>query len=101
MLDFIIRELTALRHWGIFWLLVGLAMCNMIARWRRLRPAVLMWLFLLPFVCYCASYLVSALPDYRWHMDTSLRRHFVHLAPTAWLLVALALASWKPTEAEN
>ena len=95
-----IRELTALRHWGIFWLLVGLAMCGIVVPWRRPRAAVLLWLFLVPFVCYCASYLVSAL-DYVWHMDTSLRRHFVQLVPTAWLLVALAIAPRKPTEEQN
>jgi hypothetical protein len=101
ILDFIIRELTSLRNWGFFWLFVGLAMCGIVVRWRRLRPTALMWLFLVPFVCYCASYLVSALPDYVWHMRTSLRRHFIQLAPTAWLLIALALAPRKPTEEQN
>jgi hypothetical protein len=96
-----IRELTALRRWGIFWLLVGLAICGIVVPLRRPRAAALMWLFLVPFVCYCASYLISALPNYVWHMNTSLTRRFVQLAPTAWLLVALAIAPRKPTEEQN
>ena len=60
--------------WDIFWLLVAMAMIALLVRTRNTRAAALIWLLIAPLVCYCAMYLFSALPDYVWHIETSLRR---------------------------
>jgi hypothetical protein len=46
-------------------------------------------------------YLFSALPDYVWHIETSLRRHLIHFVPIAWLLIALALGPSKRAAASD
>jgi hypothetical protein len=88
-------QLIDWHEWNIFWLLVVVALIALLVRVRSARAAALIWLFMAPLVCYCACYLFSALPDYIWHMETSLRRHLLHLVPIAWLLIALALGPSK------
>jgi hypothetical protein len=62
---------------------------------RSARTAMLIWLFIAPLVCYCASYVFSGMPDYVWHIETSLTRRLIQLAPVGWLLIALFLAQPK------
>ena len=89
--------------WDIFWLLVATAMIGLLAYKRSARAAMLIWLFIAPLVCYCASYVFSrfgvgiarGMPDYIWHIETSLTRLLIQLAPVGWLLIALAL---RPTQ---
>ena len=84
-------QLIDWREWDIFWLLVTMAMIGILVRARNVRAAALISLFVAPLVCYCSVYLFSAVPDYIWHIETSLRRLLIHLAPIAALLIALAL----------
>jgi len=84
-------ELTRWSDWGIFWLLVAIATIVFIARARRApAAAALIWLLLIPILCYSGVYVFSAL-DYVWHIHTSLRRHLIQVVPIAWLLIAFAL----------
>jgi hypothetical protein len=87
--------------WDIFWLLVAMAMIALLVRTRNTRAAALIWLLIAPLVCYCAMYLFSALPDHVWHIETSLRRHLIHVVPIAWLLIALALGPSKRAAASD
>jgi len=84
-------QLIDWHEWDIFWLLVVMAMIALLVRARNIYAAALVWLFMVPLVCYCACYLFSALPDYVWYIEVSLRRLLIHLVPIAWLLIALAL----------
>ena len=84
-------QLIVWRDWGIFWGLPVIAMIALLLRERSVRGAALLWLFLAPLACYCAVFLFSSQPDYIWHIETSLGRHLLHLAPIACLLIALAL----------
>jgi hypothetical protein len=83
-------QLIGWHDWNIFWLLLAMAMIAVLARARNARAATLICLFIVPLVCYCACYFFSAVPDYIWHMEVSLRRLLIHLVPIAWLLIALA-----------
>jgi hypothetical protein len=86
-------ELTDLPQWDIFWILVGFALAGIAFRQRSARALLLGWLFFAPLIAYCASYIFSAWPDYRVHIDTSLPRLLIQLTSVAWLLIALALRS--------
>jgi hypothetical protein len=83
------------REWDIFWLLVTMAIISLLVRVRDARAMALAWLLTVPLVCYCIVYFFSTLPDYIWHIETSVRRLLIHLAPTAALLIALALGPSK------
>jgi hypothetical protein len=88
-------QLIRWRDWDIFWLLVAMAVIGLLAYKRSARTAMLIWLFIAPLACYCATYLFSAMPDYIWHIETSLTRRLIQLAPVGWLLIALFLAQPK------
>jgi hypothetical protein len=76
--------------WNIFWLLVVFALLAVVI---CRRATALVWLLLAPLACYCASYLLSAWPDYIAHIDTSLPRLLIQLTPVGWLLIALAFSA--------
>jgi hypothetical protein len=84
-------QLIDWREWDIFWLLVAMAMIALLVCARNRYAAALVWLFMVPLVCYCACYLFYALPDLESYIGVSLRRLLIHLVPIAWLLIALAL----------
>jgi hypothetical protein len=84
-------QLIDWHEWDIFWLLVAMAMIGLLVRVRNRYAAALVWLFMVPLVCYCTCYLLATLADYVWYIENSLRRLLIHLVPIAWLLIALAL----------
>jgi hypothetical protein len=79
------------RDWDIFWLLPAGALVAVVRRRNKCELMTACFL-VIPLLCYCAGYIFSAVPDYRWHMKTSLGRHSIDLVPVAWLLIALAMA---------
>jgi hypothetical protein len=87
-------QLIGWHEWDIFWLLVAGAMFALLVRARNRYAAALVWLVMVPLVCYCACYLF-AVPDYVGYIENSLRRLLIHLVPIAWLLIALALGPFR------
>jgi hypothetical protein len=87
----LLKELTALSHWSLLWLVGIIAFVCMAWRNRSERAVVLFICTVLPVGVYCSAYLFSAWPDYSQHVNYSLRRLLLHVAPLCLLAVAAAL----------
>lgn len=79
-------ELLNWRHWGIFWLIVLLAM---VIAWRGSKRALkLQPLFvLLPVVFYASVYVFSLWPSFLTHLESSFPRLLIHVALVGALIV--------------
>ena len=92
----ILRELfyeaSRMDHWSVFWFITVLGLFCLLAR-NRVRYAGMLFMFMaVPLVLYCSTYFFSAWPDYIEHIESSLPRLLVQLYPTAWLVIAAAIA---------
>ena len=91
-----LHEFVVWQRWGLLWPVALLAMVRIarepeLACWRPVALAVLMLL-----TAYGGIYLLSAWPDYRWHIITSMPRLLIPLAMLGVLLVAVALPPLSP-----
>lgn len=86
------EEMSIASHWSLFWSIVLLALVAAAARGQIRRCATLFTFMAVPLALYCSTYLFSAWPDYIGHIESSLPRLLIQLIPTAWLIIALALA---------
>lgn len=84
--------MSDLRAWDLFWVIAVVALICALLRNRSAVTAVVVWLWIAPLLCYCASYIFSAWPDFSAHIDTSLPRLLLQLTPVVWLLIAVAIA---------
>jgi hypothetical protein len=73
-------------------MIVLLAFVAAAVRGQVQRGGMIFALIATPLAFYCSTYLFSAWPDYIGHIESSLPRLLIQLIPTAWLLIALALA---------
>ncbi len=86
------EELTALRRWSLLWLLVSaafsyLALAREKSRWYPWAATVG-----LPLLLYPCVYFFSAWDSTEMHVRVSLPRLFVHIAPSAALMVGVVFA---------
>ncbi len=88
----LVEEMSIASHWSLFWLIVLLALVAAATRGQIRRAAMLFGFMAAPLALYCSTYLFSAWPDYIGHIESSLPRLLIQLIPTAWLMIALALA---------
>ncbi|MEY2481293.1 MAG: hypothetical protein QOI04_2220 [Verrucomicrobiota bacterium] len=88
----LIQETCLTSHWSVLWMIVLLAFVAAAVRGQVQRGGMIFALIATPLAFYCSTYLFSAWPDYIGHIESSLPRLLIQLIPTAWLLIALALA---------
>ena len=93
-------EIESTNHWGSFWLLTGLALLYLLVLFRDIRSVVLAGAILVPVMVYSSTYLFSAWPSYTAHVTASMPRLLLHIVPTAWLAIGLAL-SFRRVEPEK
>jgi hypothetical protein len=92
VLEYMGRELVNSDNWSLLWVGAFIGTCLLLARPRARRAGILigtvllssLFLFVWPFV-------FSNLDSYRNHLDQALSRLMLQLAPTAMLVIALAL----------
>jgi hypothetical protein len=94
----LLRDITNVETWGIFWLLASIALGYLLARLRKLESAVLLWAALLPILAYSSIYVFSTSVDYLVHIKLSLPRLLMQVVPVLWLAIASALAAPWPRE---
>lgn len=88
-------ELTNLEQWSLLWYLLAAAAGYSLLR-RRAVSVVLLWAIFVPIGLYSATYLFSAWPDVGKHIETSLPRLLMHVAPVAWLAIAVVIGFVAP-----
>ncbi len=101
-LQTLLEEMTTLSRWNLLWYMTALAILS-VALFDRTRRAIMVLICLmLPLALYCLTYLFSSWPDYLHHVESSLPRLLLHVAPLAMLAIAMALASLaRPTGKVN
>lgn len=97
----VFAELASIRHWGIFWLLVAVALVSAGAAWRRLPFILLAATIVLPILIYSSLYVFSAWPVYLNHLHSSLARLLLQVTPLAFLLIGLAMSKWHRRTADR
>jgi hypothetical protein len=84
-------EFTDMEKWSLLWAMAIVAAGFLIRQYRGSRTVVLFTAILVPIGIYSFSYTFSAWPNYVAHLQLSVSRLLVHVAPLAVLLVAVAL----------
>lgn len=85
-------EMFEKTRWGVFWLIALLAFAYLLVRARDRRFALLFIAVAAPISAYAGTYLFSTWPDFSAHFRASFPRLLLHVMPTAWLAIAIALA---------
>ena len=88
----LLKETTAISHWNLLWFATLLAFLCIMVRHRRREAWMLITCIVLPVALYCGTYVFTTWSDYQQHIDSSLSRLLLHVAPLAILAIALALA---------
>ncbi len=96
-----VSELANTQLWSVFWLLTVVAAVLFVCKYRNLTTAVLLTAIITPIGIYLFSYVFSAWPDYVAHMDLSISRLLMHIAPLGLLMIGIAASeSWaRPVKA--
>jgi hypothetical protein len=89
------EELVTLRRWSLLWPLAAIALALLAAQRRRLALPLALAV-VVPLALYLVPYVFSALQPYEMHVETSIDRLVLQVAPLAVLALALVLG-----EAEN
>lgn len=84
-------EFTDTGKWSLLWALTVIAAGFFVRRYRDIHVVILFTAILVPIGIYSLSYTFSAWPDYVAHLELSISRLLMHVAPLAVLLVAVAL----------
>ena len=90
----LIEELSQPADWSIFWLLAAVAVIYLFVS-RHLEKVILASAVVLPVIFYSLIYLFSSWPSYTAHMTSSVPRLLLHVMPTGWLAIGLALSQAK------
>lgn len=86
------KEMTAISHWNLLWFATLIAFLCIMVRNRRREVWILITCTVLPIALYGGTYVFSAWSDYQHHVDSSLPRLLLHVAPLSILAIAFALA---------
>lgn len=85
------NELCALDTWSVLWLLLLVATVCLLIRRRDMTTKIMLIAIYLPVVAYSCTYLFSAWPDPRRHIETSLSRLLLQVVPFAAVAIARAV----------
>lgn len=85
------HELIDLEKWSLLWPGAAAALIAMLLCGLRRRAFALAAALLLPMTAYACAYLLSTWSDFLLHMELSLTRLLLQLAPAAVLTIALAV----------
>jgi len=86
----VLNELINLRHWGILWVVVALALARLLWQKQERKLILLPLAVLLPLTLYSGVYIFSLWPSFTVHLESSLPRLLVHISVVAVLMVAVA-----------
>jgi len=92
---FLAGEAIRWSRWGVLWLVMLVALCDLARRGRERHAVLLTATIALPVAIYSAVYIFSAWPNWRAHVSTSLPRLIMDVSLAAVLAIALALAPAK------
>jgi hypothetical protein len=87
----LISEAEAIEHWSLLWFATMAAFLCFVIRGRGQHALMLVICTIAPIALYCGVYLFSAWSDYLHHIESSLPRLLLHVAPLSMLAIALAL----------
>jgi hypothetical protein len=90
LLNWTLEELLALEHWSALWPFTAVAIIFLTLRVRSRRCFFWAASVVLPLVLYPSVYFFSAWVPVEPHVKSSLPRLFIHVAPTAILIVGVA-----------
>ena len=93
VLSSLISEAATIEHWSLLWLATLAAFLCFVIRGRGQHALMLVICTVAPIALYCGVYLFSAWSDYLHHVQSSLPRLLLHVAPLSMLAIALALGS--------
>jgi hypothetical protein len=79
------------RNWSLLWLGALLAVTTLASYRKRSMALQLAAVLVLPLPGYALAYILSTWPDYERHIQTSISRLLLGLAPVALLAIGLAL----------
>jgi hypothetical protein len=88
----LISEAATIEHWNLLWLATLMAFLCFVIRGRDQQALMLVICAVAPIALYCGIYLFSAWSDYLHHVQSSLPRLLLHVAPLSMLAIALALS---------
>ena len=94
-------EVADTKTWSLFWLLVAIGSGYFMRRYRDARSLVFFIAVLGPIGIYAFIYIFSNWPDYLKHVDLSVSRLLMHVAPLSCLTVSVALAARWPQPARS
>jgi hypothetical protein len=89
-------EFRNFRNWSLLWPLVALGCASLLRHIRQLPSVILLIALGAPVVLYPAAYIFSNWPDYLIHLQLSLGRLLMHVAPLGLTVAALAAAARLP-----
>jgi hypothetical protein len=94
----LLTEITNWHQWSLLWSLFAVACVCLVARRRTSAVITLLWAVLAPIAIYLATFLFSAWENFEGYIGTSLPRLLMHVAPLAWLVVAIAIGLLAPSK---
>ena len=94
-------EVADTKTWSLFWLLVAIGSGYFVQRYRDARSLVFFIAVLGPIGIYAFIYIFSNWQDYLKHVDLSVSRLLMHVAPLSCLTVSVALAARWPQPARS
>jgi hypothetical protein len=83
-------QLVNTQVWSLFWVVVTIAILFLVWRQRNIMTALLLIAVVAPIAIYVPGYIFSAWPDYISHIELSIGRLLMHVAPLALLMIAAA-----------
>jgi len=94
---YVVREALDLEGWGVFWIVVAVAVLLALRR-RRLSPqgGILLLVLLGQLAVYMAGYIFSSWTPYTLHIDSSLNRLMLQAVPLALLVAVDAVRALVP-----
>jgi len=92
LLSALLAEFYSLSTWSLFWFIVAVAFLYALPRMRDPGVVVVLVALITPIVLYLSLYLFSSWPNYLEHVDLSISRLLMQVAPVGFLLVVLAIS---------
>jgi hypothetical protein len=92
LLSALVAEFHSLPTWSLFWFIVAVAFLYAVPRTRDPGVVVMLFALITPIVLYLSLYLFSSWPNYLEHVDLSISRLLMQVAPVGFLLVVLAIS---------
>jgi len=89
------REMADWTHWSLMWPGLLLTLPLMKSSERRAQVVVLLIGVIAPVISYSWAYVFSSYADFMEHVNTSLSRLLLHVAPVAVLILGLSIPRYR------